>query len=572
MRATGPRLLLGPLLRYVDQSRATVWVETDRPCEVAVLCRLAGVADEHLAGRERTWSVHGHHYALVLLTDLPAGADIPYQVHLDGEAVWPEPRSTYPPSLIRTFRGDESFRLSFGSCRQSAPYDAAGLKRYGADALVAAAERMASTPTTQWMDALLLVGDQVYADDPSPNLLTRLRDIPEHHSHAGMSDEVRDFEGYTWLYHESWSHPAVRWLLSTVPSSMLLDDHDLRDDWNTSWAWREHVTSLAWWRDRVVGALSSYWVYQHLGNLSPEDLAADKMYGAVRAASDDDERTAALDAFAWRADAEPESARWSFSRDLGGGRLGIRLVAIDTRCARNVHPGKRVMVDEAEWQWVVDRAVDRDGGHVEHLLFASTLPLLLLRGIHHLEGWNEAVVAGAWGRRAALWAEHLRQAVDLEHWGAFRGSFQRFVDLLRTVVGSPAPPASVLVLSGDVHCSYTARARLRGTEHPRTVLHQLVMSPFRNPMEWPLRAANWAFERGAVRWFWHRMARLAGVRDTEVDWHVEHGPWFDNGLMTVVIEGRRASVEVDHARVRHGRQQLRRTLREALTGSGVRSN
>ena len=32
-----PELLLGPLLRYVDETDALVWVETDAPCEVEVL-------------------------------------------------------------------------------------------------------------------------------------------------------------------------------------------------------------------------------------------------------------------------------------------------------------------------------------------------------------------------------------------------------------------------------------------------------------------------------------------------------------------------------------------------------
>ena len=60
-------------------------------------------------------------------------------------------------------------------------------------------------------------------------------------------DEIQNFEEYTWLYHEAWSAPAVRWLLSTVPSGMMLDDHDLRDDWNTSVSWRRWVTEQPWW-------------------------------------------------------------------------------------------------------------------------------------------------------------------------------------------------------------------------------------------------------------------------------------------------------------------------------------
>jgi hypothetical protein len=43
-------LLLGPLLRYVSDSEATVWVETSDPCEVRILGR-----------REPSFTVAGHH-------------------------------------------------------------------------------------------------------------------------------------------------------------------------------------------------------------------------------------------------------------------------------------------------------------------------------------------------------------------------------------------------------------------------------------------------------------------------------------------------------------------------------
>ena len=48
---------------------------------------------------------------------------------------------------------------------------------------------------------------------------------------------MADFEEYTRLYREAWADPVVRWVLSTVPVSMIFDDHDVRDDWNTSAAW-----------------------------------------------------------------------------------------------------------------------------------------------------------------------------------------------------------------------------------------------------------------------------------------------------------------------------------------------
>ena len=159
-----PDLVLGPLLRYVSDTEATVWVETDAPCTVTVLDRSA-----------ETFTVSGHHYALVLLDGLQPGSTLPYEVALDGVTRWPPPDDPYPPCVIRTHTHDEQLRLAFGSCRVSVPHiepyvlskddDPAGRE---VDALLAFVERMRHQPCEEWPDALLLLGDQVYADEVSP--------------------------------------------------------------------------------------------------------------------------------------------------------------------------------------------------------------------------------------------------------------------------------------------------------------------------------------------------------------------------------------------------------------------
>ncbi|MFT4128315.1 MAG: alkaline phosphatase D family protein, partial [Gordonia sp. (in: high G+C Gram-positive bacteria)] len=440
---TDASLVVGPLLRFVDDSRATIWVETDRPTVVEVL-----------GHRAPTWTVHGHHYALVVITGLPPGTATPYTVDLDGRQVWPDPVSTFPPSVLRTRGAKEEFRLAFGSCRRAEPFDADALSRFGADALVALAERMRERPLSEWPDALLLAGDQIYADTPSEAMTRRVRA-----AHAGgpaelaeVRDEIADFEEYTWLYAESWTPEPIRWLLSTVPTCMLLDDHDLRDDWNTSQAWREWITTRPWWRDRVQGALASYWIYQHLGNLSPDDLAADEIWAMVCSEVSDDERSRRLDEFAWRSDVHPDTTRWSYDRDFDAAGTRIRLVAIDTRCSRQLDPAHRGIVDAAESAWLTAAAT---APGIDHLLVATPLPVFVSHGIHHLESWNEAVAGGAygttWGTRFGEW---VRREVDLEHWSAFRHSFDLFVSVLGELSAAISPPASVLILSGDVHCSY----------------------------------------------------------------------------------------------------------------------
>ena len=91
-----------------------------------------------------------------------------------------------------------------------------------------------------------------------------------------------DFEEYTRLYRESWGEPAIRWLLSTVSTAMIFDDHDVHDDWNISEAWLEEMRAHHWWDEHIMGALSSYWVYQHLGNLAPEEHEDDELLNGSR--------------------------------------------------------------------------------------------------------------------------------------------------------------------------------------------------------------------------------------------------------------------------------------------------
>src|SRR5690606_18345394 len=144
-------------------------------------------------------------------------------------------------------------RLAFGSCREATP--SATQYAYPPDALDCYARHLARDELA-WPDYLMLLGDQVYADKISPRTRRLLRRWRRHR--AGPEHHVVDFTEYTHLYEESWSDPELRWLLSTVPSMMIFDDHEVIDDWNTSKAWRRDMARHSWWRDRIVGALASY--------------------------------------------------------------------------------------------------------------------------------------------------------------------------------------------------------------------------------------------------------------------------------------------------------------------------
>jgi hypothetical protein len=534
-----PKLILGPLLRHVGPSDATVWVETDAPCEVEV--RAGG--SPH---RSPTFRVEGHHYTLVVVTGLEPGSTHEYSVALDGKEVWPEPGS--PPSRIRTILPDDKLTLTFGSCRVSVPHEPPYTKkrgeikrgglsgqRFARDALYALAIRMRNQSPQEWPDALLLLGDQIYADEVSMGTREFIRSRRDPKEPPGA--EVADFEEYTRLYWDAWKNPVIRWLLSTVPTAMIFDDHDVHDDWNTSEIWVRQMRSKPWWEERIVGAFMSYWVYQHLGNLSPEELEDDELFERVREARD---ATRLLREFAYKADREEAGTRWSFNRDFGN----VRLIMIDSRAGRVLDEGKRSMLDAEEWAWIEEKA----SGDFDHLLFGTSLPFLLSPGLHHLEAWNEAVCGGAWGRPAANLGEYVRQALDLEHWSAFHDSFAGLVRLLRAIGAGERsnghPPASMVVLSGDVHHGYLAEIDLG--DGVKSAIYQSVGSPLRNPLGLPERlalGAGWTKTGGLVG---KTLARLAGVEEPSVSWRLTHDePWFENHISTLELRGREATLRVE---------------------------
>lgn len=527
-----PGLVLGPLLRYVDEEQALIWVETDGACEVEVLGRTAN-----------TFCVGGHHFAMVPIEDLEPGSSHPYEVRLDGERVWPEADSELPPSVIRTIDPSEEVRIAFGSCRVTMPHDHPhNLPKddhpdgRGSDALRTYALRMLDQDENEWPQLLLMLGDQVYADEDAPETREFIRSRRDIERPPG--EEVADFEEYTRLYRESWSEPVVRWLLSTVGVAMLFDDHDVHDDWNISIDWIREMEDKPWWDARITGALVSYWIYQHLGNLSPKVLREMDLLDRVQASED---AWGLLRDWSRKADTGSSGRRWSYSRTLGG----IGLVFMDSREGRVLGEKPRRMFDDDEWDWITERV----RGDCNHLIVADTLPVFMPPALHHLEAWNEAVCDGAWGSLAAKAGEKVRRALDLEHWGAFQHSFRRIAGLLADVGAGRCgeAPASVITLGGDIHHAYLAEVAFRRDAEVRSAVWQAVCSPYRNPLDSKERRIARLGSTEGARAMSKALARSAGVPDADVRWRLLQAPTFDNQIATLRFQGRTANLTLERA-------------------------
>lgn len=414
------KLILGPLLRRVTGNQAVIWLQTDSDAEVTLM---AGEVQTTV----RTKEIHGIHLALPILSDLPEGRT-PYEVHLDGEQVWPLPE--FPASTIPVST-DEETRIAFGSCREPL--------KHGTDALAAYAERALDHKQKQEQlpDLLALIGDQIYADIPH-------------------RPRVTTFEDYVALYHEAWSAPAVRWLLSTVPTIMIFDDHEIIDDWNSSARWLADIKKRPWWKSRVSAGLTSYHLFQHLGNLTPAELT--------------------------QTDWSKPPQRWGYTVDIGR----TRLIVLDCRGSR-VLTGKRRMFPQDEW----DRLAQDSQADCDHLLIAGSLPWLLAPAIDLAEHVVEQLSERHGGR-----IEKFRRKYDLEHWAAVGDSFIELAEVIKAV----QKPSTVSVLGGDVHHSYVVQALFPST--PK--VHQITCSPLNNRVSWVMRAmlkTAWAtpFPHGLVK-------------------------------------------------------------------------
>ena len=188
---------------------------------------------------------------------------------------------------------------------------------------------------------------------------------------------------------------------------------------------------------------------------------------------------------------------------------------------------------------------DRAAGHVDHLVLGTSLPWLLPHAIGDLQSINQ-IAAARPGWRGRL-GETIRQAGDLEHWQAFRSSFDRLTadghsgrDRRRT------RRSSISVLSGDVHHSYAAQVDLPGPgDDPArgaAAVHQLTCSPVHNVVDWFIQPGfrlGWSRTIArATRWW----AGRAGVPPLEVTWHRLAGPLFGNTVATLDLDGRHAEV------------------------------
>ena len=403
MSAIEPQLVLGPLLRYVGTSTATVWVETDAAATVEVL----GPPGEHVPRRTGTttpssWSRTSSPARPRRTTCGSTGA-------ASGRppTAGPSPRSERASGSGR--RGSSSARAA--SARPSARRTRCRPTEHPQGIGSRCAVGLRAAPAA---GVRRLAGRA--GPDGRPGLRRRgaARDARVHPRAPGRRRAAgrvgRRLRGV---------HPALPRVVVRPRHPLAAVDGAVDDDLRRPRGQRrlEHLAGLGRRdaRAAVVGRPDHRRLHVVLGLPAPrQPLAAGAGRGGDvrRRCSSDDDAGPRLREFARKWDRESAASRWAYYRDFG------RLAAARDRLAGR---SRAQPTDGGTW------STPRSGTGSPSMPAApsttwsssTTLPVVLPHGIHHLEAWNEAVCAGRWGSLAARLGERLRRAVDLEHWAAF---------------------------------------------------------------------------------------------------------------------------------------------------------
>ncbi len=534
------RLILGaPTVRFVDTTTACVWMQLSAPAAVVLSVKPLLAA----RGRRRSkpvehvvWSVRvgGRFYALSYVTGLKPATWYTYGIEV-ADLTGDSPRR-YPttPDRVRCYKtyqqenlsgvaigagpvlrtlarkGAEVLRLAFGSCHK---LGGGQREKKGNDAFRAFGRWLKETESdrlTRWPHFLLLVGDQIYGDDVSPNMMGIINprrkagveapislarvELSAHRRAGVQMSQLIAYEEFATLYDAAWADHDAQVALANVPTFMMIDDHEVTDDWNITGMWLKQMQDEADWMGVIVDAVAAYWVYQGWGNLHPEH-------------SKDDQRVKLLNEHAAKGtEALPDLQRllrqtlyadpkdrlpWSYRIDSSP-----PIFAVDDRADRELLLPSSTNPDYASPE---ERIASRhqlaqlDAAIVEldePLILATSLPVvhpqplrnalfLVNRPLLDLIKAYEVGYADDW--------EDLRRAEDMEGWYGYPRSVDDLSQLFESMRGR-GQKGPVVVLSGDIHFAYATWGRFPPTKlkegHP---LLQLVSSPLFNALTDPNR-------------------------------------------------------------------------------------
>lgn len=276
-------------------------------------------------------------------------------------------------------------------------------------------------------------------------------------------------------------------LMANVSTYMLLDDHEITDDWNLNFAWSRSVRQSELGIDTVRNGILAYWSFQDLGNRI--DSGKDPLLAPAQKFFTESGRNKSA---VLAVDASLRSRSWSFVAPTNP-----RVVFLDTRTKRALSTietikavggeGETSVAVASDTQLVSSDEIDRLIAQIQDsrtpaAVLVTPSPLFSVIAIDSLKSQLVKLPAGE--RIPAAFA-------DVEHWFLNPSSFFegcRLLDALKT--------EQVFVISGDVHFSFAMSLNLSVKDRKFHVA-QMTSSALLNEHPPMLKAA---LEIAGLRW------------------------------------------------------------------------
>ena len=538
---------VGPIVRATSDSSVQIWAEYAFPCTVTLTVVEQNATAEN---KPTTRSVHTvkvgvHHYTLIYLNGLQPATWYTYELVIklfdeteqatlasEEEVIQQDANKlmqcfrtmdVVEPHSGQSEQATRQLRIAYGSCRKS--------EEQSIDALAAFRNWLMDRYEQReeaWPHLLLLIGDQIYADEP-PAFLKR--------TYPQLAHGASTFEDFTLLYNHAWTkNKDVRQVLAVLPTYMIFDDHEITNNWNVSPTWR--AMALRHGKEQLlIDGLVAYWVYQGWGNLA-RGIAHQEM--PLLSIMDEAELSGedALEALRSQIRLEltgKADLPWHYTiptqPPIFVANARVHRTAVLENDQSAILAPTRIM-DQAQmdefrlWQRASSTGLS---------FLVSSVPVLLPPAIGLAEYgagkrlWYKSIVPLRWlGRRIARVQQKIAQRLSFDHWPLYSATWQELVQLLNTA------EHDVLVLSGDVHFSYAMEAH--GRRKKAATLYQFVSTPLQNLLNNKDRSLIEKQARLTHLSYGGLHSRVLPLYKADGKGRVSHDLLFQNALALVTIE------------------------------------
>jgi phosphodiesterase/alkaline phosphatase D-like protein len=479
-------LRVGPLVRATSVTSVVIWAEFAQPCRVTLSATLdTSPGQPPIQVTTRTISIGGHHYAAPQLQGLEPARWYHYLLETSALAASDSDQTTSAPDtsvdMLQCFRtldvaearAEKTLRVFYGSCRRlNQP------ERDTLDALGQWLMQQSDQREQVWPHVLLLIGDQIYADEP-PTPLVQMR--PQ------MKDGASSFEDFASQYSYVWNTTAnVRQALACIPTYMICDDHEITDGWNGTPTWRAQMLQSGREQMLIDGTVA-YWVYQGWGNLDQQEATHPLLQIMKEAEQSGEDALEVLRTCVQQAIFGDTDLHWHYTIPTTP-PIFVTSTRINRTCTLTPDTDERYapthimstqqMAELRSWLQEQQTGVS---------LLVSSVPVLLPPFIgltEYLTGvrlWTDTIGPLCWlGRQLARLQSSVADRASFEHWPVYTTSWHELVESVAQQNGD------VVVLAGDVHFSYAAEGRLVSSHRSHTHLsrlYQLVSTPIENALQ-----------------------------------------------------------------------------------------